>query len=217
MTPVIRTCDASKMPTAFRHVAGPKRGDASRTAILTALDELIAETPLSEIGIADITRTAGLTRSAFYFYFPTKAAAVAALLADFHAEMLDAAREWYEGGPRSPAERLRSGFGASVALWRERAPLMVAMLDAVGTDADVRGVWEEWIESFVSRVSERIAADRRAGVSAGGVDRTALAAVLVGAAFAAMERDVRAIRAGGAPSAAVTEALVSVWESALYA
>jgi hypothetical protein len=32
-----------------------------------------------------------------------------------------------------------------------------------------------------------------------------------------MERDVRSIRAGAAPSPAVTEALGAVWERALYA
>lgn len=206
-----------QMATRTRHVVGPRRGDASRIAILGALDRLIADRPLAEIGIAEITRTAGLTRSAFYFYFPSKAAAVAALLADFKSEMLDAAREWYEGGSRSPEERLRSGFGASVGLWRDRAPLMVAMLDAVGTDPEVRAVWEEWIDSFVGRVARRIADDREAGAASFTGDPTALATVLVDAAFAGMERDVRSIRAGAAPSPAVTEALGAVWERALYA
>jgi AcrR family transcriptional regulator len=204
------------MATRARHVSGPKRGDVSRTALLGALDELLATKPLAEIGIADITRTAGLTRSAFYFYFPSKAAAVAALLADFYEEMLDAAEEWYEGGPGSPGERLRAGFEASVSLWRERAGLMVAMLDAVGTDADVRAIWTEWVDGFVGRVAARIAEERAAGVSTGVIAPPALAAVLVGAAFAAMERDVRAIRAGRSPSDGVTEALVGVWQRSLY-
>jgi AcrR family transcriptional regulator len=204
------------MATRVRHVSGPKRGDFSRTALLAALDELIAGAPLADIGIADITRTAGLTRSAFYFYFPSKAAAVAALLADFYDEMIDAAEDWYEGGTGLPEDRLRIGFAASVALWRARAGLMVAMLDAVGSDAEVRGVWEAWIDGFVERVAARITDDRRRGVSAGEVDPRALAAVLVGAAFAAMERDVRAIRGGREPSDEITVALVDVWRRALY-
>jgi AcrR family transcriptional regulator len=204
------------MATRPRYVSGPKRGDSSRAAVLAALDELLAGAPLAEIGIADITRTAGLTRSGFYFYFPGKAAAVAALLEDFYDEMIDAARDWYEGGQGAPADRLRSGFSASVALWRERAGLMVAMLDAVGSDADVRAIWDAWVDGFVERVAGRIDADRIAGVSTGAADPRALAAVLVGAAFAAMERDVRAIRAGRAPSAEITAALVDVWKRALY-
>jgi AcrR family transcriptional regulator len=199
-----------------RHVVGPKRGDSRRAALLAALDELIATAPLAEIGIADITHTAGLTRSAFYFYFPSKAVAVAALLADFSDEMIDAAEAWYEGGPGSPEDRLRFGFDASVALWRERAGLMVAMLDAVGSDADVRAIWDAWIDGFVERVAERISDERAAGLSAATSDPRALAAVLVGAVFAAMERDVRAIRAGHAASDEIIAALVEVWQRAVY-
>jgi AcrR family transcriptional regulator len=201
-----------------RHVPGPKRGDFSRTRLLAALDELIVTAPLSEIGIADITRTAGLTRSAFYFYFPSKAAAVAALLADFYTEMLGAAEDWYEGGPGSPEQRLRAGFEASVALWRERAALMVAMLDAVGADTEVRRIWTEWIDGFVTRVAARIAEDRASGLAAEptSTEPGPLAAVLVGAAFAAMERDVRTVRSGRPPSDDVTDALVEVWRRALY-
>ena len=76
---------------------GPKSGDERRTALLTALEDLLESRPLAQIGVADISRAAGVTRSAFYFYFPSKAAAVAALLADFHEQMLDRGRRLVRG------------------------------------------------------------------------------------------------------------------------
>jgi AcrR family transcriptional regulator len=206
----------STTPDRLRHVPGPKAGDRRRAALLDALEELLETHALAEIGVADITRAAGVTRSGFYFYFPSKAAAVAALLADFYEEMLGAAAEWYEGGSAPPRDRLRTGMEASVAHWRERDALMVAMLDAVGTGTEVREIWHEWIDGFVGRVAGRIEEDRAAGLARDSVDAHALATALVGAVFHAMERDVRAIRAGEPPSDLVAPALTDVWQRAIY-
>jgi AcrR family transcriptional regulator len=137
-----------------RYVPGPRRGDQRRAALLSALDQLLATRPLAEIAIADITRAAGVTRSAFYFYFATKGAAVAALLSDFQAEMQQAAAAWYEGGPGTPLERTQAGFTASIELWRDRGSLLVALLDAIGTDPEVREIWETWTQGFVERIAK---------------------------------------------------------------
>ena len=199
-----------------RHVPGPKPGDQRRAELLSALEALLEERALEEIGIAEITRAAGVTRSAFYFYFPSKAAAVAALLADFYDEMIDAASDWYEATDGSGFERLHGSFQASVGAWRGRAALMVAMLDAVGTDAEARELWQDWIEAYVKRTASRIDEDRAAGLARESVDSHMLATVLVGAAFHVMERDVRAIHAGKAPSELVVPALTDTWHRAIY-
>lgn len=185
-------------------------------SLLGALEELLETRALADIGVADISRAAGVTRSAFYFYFPSKAAAVGALLADFYDEIMVAAEEWYEGGSGSPQERLRAGMEASVARWRQHEALMVAMLDAVGTDSEAREIWHAWIDGFIERAAARIREDRAAGLARDTVDARVLAAVLVGAAFHAMERDVRAIRAGQRPTDLVVDALTEVWVRAIY-
>ena len=59
---------------------GVARGDKRRSALLESLDHHLRESSLESINIADISRRAGVTRSAFYFYFENKAAAVAALM-----------------------------------------------------------------------------------------------------------------------------------------
>ena len=43
--------------------------DQRRAALLESLETLLRESRLEDINIADISRRAGLTRSAFYFYF----------------------------------------------------------------------------------------------------------------------------------------------------
>ena len=198
-----------------RHVPGPKPGDERRAALLAALEALLAQRALADIGIADISRAAGVTRSAFYFYFPSKAAAVAALLAGFYDEMIGAGSDWYEASAGSALQRLRGAFEASVVAWRSRAGLMVAMLDAIGSDTEARRMWQQWIDAFVDRVAARIDEDRAAGIARKSVDTHALATALVGAVFHMMERDVRAIHAGEAPPDLVV-ALTDIWHRAIY-
>jgi AcrR family transcriptional regulator len=199
-----------------RYNPSPRRGDQRRAALLGALEQLLTSRPLAEIGVADITRAAGVTRSAFYFYFPTKGAAVAALLADFREEMQQAAAAWYDGGPGTPLERTRAGFKASIELWRARGNLLVALLDAIGTDSEVREIWESWTQGFIERIAGRIVEDRKAGLARDTADSEALAAALMGAALYSMERDVRAILAGQDPSTALLTSLVELWYRTLY-
>src|SRR4051812_28961261 len=113
--------------------ATPK-GDERRAAILAALRDLLADRPLAEISVAHLTERAGVTRSAFYFYFDSKAAAVAALLADQQEQMLTAARAWYDGGPGTPAQRVRAGMRATIAEWRRYPTWFAAMADAAVAD-----------------------------------------------------------------------------------
>jgi TetR/AcrR family transcriptional regulator, ethionamide resistance regulator len=199
-----------------RYVARPSRGDQRRTKLLGALEELLAVRSLADIGIADITRAAGVTRSAFYFYFPTKAAAVAALLADFRDQMRQAGTAWYEGDTASPLERVRAAVDASIRLWRDHASLIVAMLDGIGADPEVRDIWESWTQDFVEQITARIVQDRDAGLARPTSDPHALATLLMGATLYAMERDVRAITAGHASSDAIADALVELWHRTLY-
>jgi AcrR family transcriptional regulator len=199
-----------------RYVPGPSRGDQRRAALLAALEDLLSTRALDRIGIADIARAAGLTRSAFYFYFPTKAAAVAALLADLYEDMQQASAAWYDGGAGTPIERMRTGFEASSTLWRERAGLLVAMFDAIGTDREVRKVWDAWVGAFIERISERIAEDRRTGLAGGSADPRALATVLMGAALYTAERDARALVAGEQPDESLTTTLNEIWRLTIY-
>ena len=56
-----------------------QRSDRRRDAILDALDRWLQQSSLETVNIAEVAQQAGVSRSAFYFYFENKAAAVAAL------------------------------------------------------------------------------------------------------------------------------------------
>jgi AcrR family transcriptional regulator len=199
-----------------RFTPGPRRGDLRRAALLDALEALLADRPLSDIGVADIASAAGVSRSAFYFYFPNAAAAVAACMSDFYVEMEDVGSDWLTGAGAPPLERLTTSITAASALWRSRAGLLTAMLDAVGTDNEVREIWHGWVQGFVDETAARIREDQDAGLTWENIDPDALAIVLIGAVAYAMERDVRAISAGNAPPEGLTAALIQLWYRTIY-
>ena len=199
-----------------RYLPGPRRGDLRRSALLTALEQLLATRPLADVQVLDITRAAGVTRPAFYFYFATKAQAVAALLEDIYDDALALAADWYDGGAGSPAARLASGFNATLELWRQHAALLRAMLDAIATDDEVRAIWDGWTDGFVARIAQRIDEDSAAGLTREIPDTRALARVLMGTVLAAMDQIVRARTDDAAAAQALVDHVVLVWLRAIY-
>lgn len=63
-----------------RRTTSHRKGDATERAILDTAERLLADVPLADISVADLARGAGISRSAFYFYFGSKNDVVLALL-----------------------------------------------------------------------------------------------------------------------------------------
>lgn len=189
------------------------RGDRRRAALLDALGELLAsgDAQLDQISVGDIAAQAGVTRSAFYFYFENKAAAVAAAAEDLLREVLDAADVLV--GKLPPQQRISATVRALYDAWSRHAHLFRAMLDARGTSAPVRALWEAERQRFVGPVAAMIAAERAAGHAPQGVDPTALATVLLDVNEVMLERLTL-----GTPleHEQLLSAVTAVWTGALY-
>ena len=65
-------------PTEIRR----SRGDRQREAIVTAVRELLEERSFADLSVSTISERAGVARSGFYFYFDSKYAVLAVILAD---------------------------------------------------------------------------------------------------------------------------------------
>lgn len=192
------------------------KGDGRREAILATLGELLSTQCFADITIADITEHAGITRPGFYFYFPSKAAAVAALLAEVTDDLLALASSWYEGRPGSPEAHLREGMRATIADWRLDAALFTAVLDAAAADAGAVGLWTESIQRFIDRVAVRIELDTGRAPVPRRPSARALATGLVHMTFALMELDIRDLLAGGDGVPELENTLVHTWYQAIY-
>ena len=156
----------------------PQRSDHRREAILDALDGWLREESLEAVNIAEISKQAGVTRSAFYFYFENKGAAVAALMERMVDEVF-AVNDAFTLAGDSPDKRIHAMLDGLFASWERHRHMFKAMLEARGSSASVRDIWDDARESFVESVAEMIRADREAGRAPAGVDAEVLASVLL--------------------------------------
>ncbi|OMC04672.1 TetR/AcrR family transcriptional regulator [Mycolicibacterium fortuitum] len=156
----------------------PQRSDQRRAAILAALDEHLRQTGFDALNIAEVARQAGVGRSAFYFYFENKAAAVAALVEPMY-EALFAANNILADVARPPRERVHDTIDAVLKTAEDHRYLMQAMLEARGSSGAVRELWDQARESFVPTVSTVITAERTTGRAPDGVDAAVLAGLLM--------------------------------------
>jgi AcrR family transcriptional regulator len=189
-------------------------GQEKRAAILAAIEGLLRERSLSEISISDIAAAAGVGRSGFYFYFASKGAAVTAMLGDVFDKMLAGAGV-FVSGPDLRTSSVRTAMHAAWNAWREHQGLILAVLDARGTDAAVRELWDAWIDRFVREIGQAVATRRRACFPDDGVEVADLVRILLSANERSFERLSRA-GAGSEQAARTVEALVAVWSRSIH-
>ncbi len=192
------------------------RGDARRTALLESLDEILREQlagdgSLETINIAEISRRAGVTRSAFYFYFENKQAAVAALMDEMYDQAFAATGRL--SGDATPQDNITATITGLFDAWESHQHVFRAMLDAKATSPAVRELWDNDRHSFIAPVAAMIQAERSAGRAPDGVDATSVAAVLLDLNDRMLER----LALGGTLSRAqIQETVVQIWLRTIY-
>jgi AcrR family transcriptional regulator len=156
----------------------PQKSDLRRVAILESLDHHLREAGFDALNIADVTRRAGVTRSAFYFYFENKAAAVAALLEPMYEDGFLAGDILTD--PTQPrADRIRAMLTALLDTVDQHRYLLQAMLEARATSPAIREVWDDARDSFVASVAGMISAEREAGQAPDGPAAEVIASMLL--------------------------------------
>lgn len=189
-----------------------QRSDLRRDAILDALDRWLQESGVDTVNIAEVAHQAGLTRSAFYFYFENKAAAVAALMERILDET-HAVNQALTSAPGSPHVRVHAMLSGLFGMCERHRHLFQAMLEVRGSSPTVRTIWDDARESFVDSIAALIRAERSAGLAPHGVDARVLASVLLEFNDRMLER----LTVGG-PLAAdqLRQGAAAVWLSSVY-
>lgn len=190
----------------------PPRSDVRRAAILEALDRWLQDSDLETINVADIAGEAGVTRSAFYFYFENKAAAVAALMEQMVDETLRVSDE-FTGSTGPPQARIQTMLDGLILMWTRHRHLFKAMLEARGSGGTIREIWDDATASFVDSVAAMIRADRAAGRAPEGLDASVLASVLLDVNGRMLER----LTLGGVLTRAqLIDGIAAIWLSTIY-
>jgi len=144
---------------------------AIEAGVLRATEELLAEgASYAELNIERIAKRAGISRTAFYFYFRDKRELLVRLTGDVNAELMAAAETWWSGGGD-----LREALERIAGLYREHGALLRAVVEVSTYDDAVATYWRGLVGRFVDATQERIEAEQRASNGGPDPDRPARA------------------------------------------
>jgi len=190
-------------------------GDERERAILATAERLLEQRSLAEISVDDLAQGAGLSRSAFYFYFPSKDAVVLTLV-DRVAEQAGAARDRaLERHASEPSVPWGDGIESFYEVFGAHRPVIRAVTDLSATNSEARALWSQVMDGWVAQVAGLIELERERGAQTAGIAARDLATALV----QMNERVLHAIFIEETPAvseAHVIDTLTHVWSSAIY-
>src|SRR5687768_18516142 len=95
---------------------------AIEASVLRATEELLSEgASFADLNIERIATRAGISRTAFYFYFRDKRELLVRLTADVNGQLMDAAAAWWSGDGD-----LHTALSRIASLYREHGALLGA-------------------------------------------------------------------------------------------
>ena len=148
--------------TTRRRREGPSKGDLKKTAILDTAWQLLAEKPLTDITIDELSNGAGISRSSFYFYFDSRAAVIRALADRTSGELSDAVRSALNP-TASPRDAVTALNRTLLSRWRENGPVMRAMDVLAESDDELRSFWRGVTNDVVTQAARSIESERASG------------------------------------------------------
>jgi len=171
MTPATEQSTEQDTPRVRRR-GGPSKGDQREAQILAATRELLTDRGVNDLTIDAIAKAAGVSRTAFYFYFPTKQAVVAALL-DGLWEQFGRTHGWFDStGPDRAG--LREHHRQVAEVWREHHATLTCTTGFVDYEPLV-----DWVDRaharFVAGLAAKVERDRRDGLAPAGPEPMAMA------------------------------------------
>lgn len=182
---------------------------AIEAAVLRATEDLLIEgAPFAELNIERIATRAGISRTAFYFYFRDKRELLVRLTTDVNEQLMAAADTWWTAGGD-----IRDALSGIASLYREHAALFRATVEVSTYDEEVATFWRGLVGRFVDATQERIASEQASGRALDG-DARALAFSLVWMT----ERSMYQQYVQGEPNdaGALVDALAAIFSRSVY-
>jgi AcrR family transcriptional regulator len=202
---VTRTQSGEAAPTTRR--------EAVEAAVLAATEELLSEgASYSDLNIERIATRAGISRTAFYFYFRDKRELLTRLTADV-AELLYQQAEIWFSGQGDPEAEIREALTNIAALYAEHGVLLQAIVEVSTYDEDVAQAWHGLLGRFVDATRVRIEAERSAGRAVADHPQATAFALCWMTEHTMYQHSVQ-----GQPFASgeMVEALVGIWLRSVY-
>jgi len=180
---------------------------AVRAALLRLLSDGI---PFKNLTVDELARAAGLSRTAFYFYFPGKEQALMSAATEVSAELYDRADTWWHGeGP--PEERVRMALAGILDVYVQHAALLRAAVEVTSYSQGFEDFYKGLLDRFVRATADHLRRERDAG-RLRPLDCDVVAEALV---WMAERCNHMLIKQGRSPEELV-DAMTTVWVHALY-
>ena len=129
---------------------------AVQAAVLEATEALLSEgASYADLNIERIATRAGISRTAFYFYFSDKRELLVRLTGDVSEQLYGQADIWFSG-EGDPGEEVRRALTNIAALYREHGVLLRAIVEVSTYDEVVAGYWRELLGRFATASLRRI-------------------------------------------------------------
>ena len=186
---------------------------AVEAAVLAATEDMLAEgATYAELNIERIASAAGISRTAFYFYFRDKRDLLVRLTSEVNQQLFDAATAWWSGDG-DPREGIREALAGVGALYERHGALLRAVVEVSTYDEEVATFWRGLVGRFVDATRERIEAERASGA--------ALPVPPHATAFALTWMSERAfyeayVQGGPVATDELLDALAGIWTRAVY-
>jgi AcrR family transcriptional regulator len=194
----------------------PRKGDLTEERLLREAEVLLADRPLSSIGIDEIAHAAGISRSSFYFYFASREALLRTLGERAQEEVFASASGWLNRTDELPAEAIARTLADNLTLWRRHGPVLRELYDARDSDEETAALWRAIAHRYVDATAAQIERERTAGLAPPAPpEARQLAAILTG-------MNIRAFYDASRRSAArrrdqqLVQALATVWLRSVY-
>ncbi len=190
----------------------PKR-EAVQTAVLAATEALLAEgASFADLNIEKIATRAGISRTAFYFYFKDKRELLVKLTEEVTTELYEQADVWFSG-QGEPREEIGQALSRVAALYAEHQALLRVIVEVSTYEEEVATFWRGLLARFIEATAARIAAEQAAGAAPDG-DGQAIAFALIWMCERTLYQQV--VQQQPFEPDVFTGALVTVWMRAIY-
>lgn len=200
------------MKSASATASPPRRSrEQVESAVRSATLELAEQVPFKDLTIDEISRAAGISRTAFYFYFRGKHELLLAAMEEVADEIYQEADRWWHG-EGEPETLIRAGLEGIVAVYAHHSGLLRVGHEVSTYDRDVGDLWRALVQRFVSETAEHLRREQAAG-RLRPLDPEATAESLVWM----MERcNYVFLSLGRRSPEQVVETLTAIWLHALY-
>ena len=136
---------------------------AVQASVLEATEALLSEgASYADLNIERIATRAGISRTAFYFYFRDKRELLMRLTEDVNEQLYAQADIWWSG-EGDPALDIREALTRIADLYRRHGVLLRAIVEVSTYDEEVATFWRGMVARFAEATERRIEREQDAG------------------------------------------------------